>query len=160
MCELIESKAADIFTTDEVAAVLMLCSKSNYSWDIEIKNFGGMIFLEKREDDSNDNILNYDTVCETALEHQPIDKADSVNGIRNLMKEARDINNSWLHEGLANDIQPVNLENDNPFLEDDHQSATRIGYVYRIWKIQEENPEIGQKEKKICIRCAVHSHTG
>jgi len=43
-----EEGAADIYTTDEVAAALMACVKSNYSWDIEIKLFGGMIFLDKR----------------------------------------------------------------------------------------------------------------
>jgi len=106
------------------------------------------------------NILNFDTVCETALYHQPLDNPESINGIRNLMKEAREINNSWLNGGLSHHVQPINLKDDNPFIEDEHQNATRIGYVYRIWKIQEEKPEIGQKEKRICIRCQVHSHTG
>jgi len=48
MSQLIEEQAAEIFTTDEVAAALMSCVKSNYSWDIEIKIFGGTIFLDKR----------------------------------------------------------------------------------------------------------------
>jgi len=76
------------------------------------------------------------------------------------MKESRDINNSWLHSGRAQDMQPINLETDNKFIEDEHQEATRIGYVYRIWKIQEANEQLGLKEKRICIRCQVHSHTG
>lgn len=33
-----------------------------------------------------------------------------------------------------------------------------MGYVYKVWKIQEEDKEKGLKEKKICIRCAIHSH--
>ena len=35
-----------------------------------------------------------------------------------------------------------------------------MGYIYKVWKIQEANAELGQKEKKICIRCAVHTHVG
>jgi len=35
-----------------------------------------------------------------------------------------------------------------------------MGYVYKVWKIQEANAELGLKEKKICIRCAVHTHNG
>jgi hypothetical protein len=37
MVELIQAGAADIFTTDVIAAALMSATKSNYSWDIEIK---------------------------------------------------------------------------------------------------------------------------
>jgi len=39
MVELIEQDKADIFTTDVIAAALMCATKSNYSWDIEIKKF-------------------------------------------------------------------------------------------------------------------------
>ena len=131
----------------------MACVKSNYSWDIEINCADGMIFLDKRSDKPTENILNYDTVAETALDHQPMDN-DTVNGIKSLMKESREIRNSFLHESLMSDpVNTVNLDDENPFIEDEHQVATRIGYVYKIWKIQEEKPEIGQKMKRICVRC-------
>lgn len=68
MIDLIENKAAEIFTTDEIAACMMACVKSNYSWDVEIKMFNGVIFLDKREDENGENILNYDTVCESAID--------------------------------------------------------------------------------------------
>ena len=38
--------------------------------------------------------------------------------------------------------------------------ATRCGYVYKVWKLQEANEAEGIKEKKICIRCSIHSTTG
>ena len=38
--------------------------------------------------------------------------------------------------------------------------ATRVGYVYKVWKLQEKNDAEGIKEKKICIRCSIHSTTG
>ena len=66
MIKLIEEEAADIFTTDVVAAVLMCSTKSNYSWDIEIKKADGIIIIDKRTEDSESNILNGTTVCETS----------------------------------------------------------------------------------------------
>ena len=77
------------------------------------------------------------------------------------MKEAKLINSAWLHRSLNTDPTKMNnLDDENPFIEEENQVATRVGYLYKIWKIQEEKPELKQKEKKICIRCAVHCHTG
>lgn len=160
MIELIEENAADIFTTDVVAAVLMCSTKSNYSWDLEIKKFGDKIFIDIRKDDPEQNILFYPTVCETALDFQPLDD-QTINGIRQLMQEAKKINDTWLNicqsQNVATTLQ---LENDNPFLEDEDQVATRVGYKYKVWKLQDENKAAGLKEKKICIRCSIHTHAG
>jgi translation initiation factor 3 subunit D len=41
MVELMQENTADIYTTDVIVAALMCAGKSNYSWDIEIKRFGG-----------------------------------------------------------------------------------------------------------------------
>ena len=49
MIDLIENEAADIYTTDECAAILMSSTKSNYSWDLEISVSNGMIFIDKRQ---------------------------------------------------------------------------------------------------------------
>ena len=68
MVELIENNEADIFTTDVVAAVLMCSTKSSYSWDLEIKKFENKVFIDKRKENPETNILNFATVCETALE--------------------------------------------------------------------------------------------
>jgi len=54
MVELIENNAADIFTTDVVAAALMVITKSNYSFDLEIKKFNGKLFIDKRTGDDDD----------------------------------------------------------------------------------------------------------
>jgi len=54
MVELIENDAADIFTTDVIASAMMCATKSNYSWDIEIKKYGNKIFIDKRQDDDDE----------------------------------------------------------------------------------------------------------
>lgn len=69
------------------------------------------------------------------------------------------INNSFLHHALSKDITKIRtLEDENPFIEEDNQVATRVGYHYNIWKIQDENQEEGLKELRICVRCSVHAH--
>lgn len=159
MVELIENDAADIFTTDVIAAALMCATKSNYSWDVEIKKYGNKIFIDKRQDDDiENNILNFHTVGETALEHQPQDDS-SINGIKSLMREARGINDSFVHYSQNPDVtKQIQLDGENPFVEDESQVCTRQGYYYRVWRLQEAKD--GKPEKKICIRCSIHSHTG
>jgi len=126
MCELIENDEAEIFTTDVVASALMCATKSNYSWDIEIKKFGDKIFIDKRAENDNEdrdnnqnpNILNFETVNETALDFQPSDD-NTINGIWSLMKEAKSISNSFLNTCLSNDVtQTLQLNEENPFIED------------------------------------------
>jgi len=46
----------------------MCSTKSNYSWDIEIKKYENKIFIDKRQDNT-ENILSYATVCETAVDY-------------------------------------------------------------------------------------------
>lgn len=160
MVELIEQNVADIYTTDVVAAILMCATKANYSWDLEIKKFDDKIFIDKRQDDPENNILNFQTQDESSLDHQPFDD-QSINGIKPLMQEAQKINNSWLNQSLSDDITKViQLDGENPFLEDENQVATRVGYVYKVWKLVEANEAEGIKQKKICIRCSIHSNTG
>jgi len=50
---MIENDAADIFTTEQVAAVLMCATKSNYSWDLDIKVYDGKIFIDKRSEEDD-----------------------------------------------------------------------------------------------------------
>lgn len=161
MIELIEAEVANIYTTEEVTAVLMCATKSNYSWDLVIKVFGDTIFIDKRDgEDKKSNILSMHTVGETSVEFQP-ENNNTINGIRPLMKEATRINKAWSHYCSQDDVATSHkLDEENPFIEDPEQVATRHGYVYKLWKIQDEDPETGKKERKICIRCAVHTHTG
>jgi len=77
------------------------------------------------------------------------------------MREAKNIDNSFLHYAQSEDLSSqVQLDGENPFIEDDSQICTRHGYLYKIWRIREAVEAQGITEKKICIRCSVHSHTG
>ena len=164
MIDLMQKEVADIYTTDVIVAAIMCANKSNYSWDIEIKKLGSYIFIDKRQDekagkgdrqddDKDYNILNYQTVGETALEHQPNDDK-TINGIKSLMREAQSIGESFLHHSLDPDAtKQKQLDGENPFIEDENQLCTRVGYYYKVWRIQEEDQAKGKKEIKVCIRC-------
>lgn len=159
MIDLMQEGVADIYTTDVIVAAIMCAAKSNYSWDVEIKKFGSRIFIDKRQDDDlENNILNYQTVGETALEHQPNDDK-TINGIKTLMREAQSISESFLHHSLNPDpTKQKQLDRENPFIEDENQLCTRVGYYYKVWRIQEADEATGKPEKKVCIRCSVHCH--
>ena len=83
--ELAIAKKAQVFMTDSAAAAIMCSSKAVFSWDLVIKKQGKMIFVDKREEE---NMLDWQTVSETAQhDYQPHDE-DGKNGVRQLMKEA------------------------------------------------------------------------
>jgi hypothetical protein len=82
---------------------------------------------------------------------QPIDD-DSIDGVKSLMKEAMDINKSWINFCQKQNTKET-LEEDDPFIEDENQIAARMGYVYNIYDLDPKG------NMKICIRCSVHSYT-
>lgn len=68
----------------------MTAPKSQYSWDVIIKKYQDKLFIDKRDEH---NMLDLLTVNETSQE-QPTDD-DTVNGVRQIMKEATNINIAW-----------------------------------------------------------------
>jgi translation initiation factor 3 subunit D len=123
----------------------MTAPKSLYSWDIIIKKYQDILFIDKR---SEENILDLLTVNETSQDNQPVDD-ETINGVRQLMQEAVKVNNSWRYQQYIKD-KKINLAEKDPFIEVEDQVAARLGYMYKIW-------DIGNK-KKICIRSSVHSY--
>lgn len=151
MGRLILEEKANIFATDLAVSVIMTAPKSQYSWDLEIKRFNGILFIDKR--DNEDNILNNLTVNETSNDNQPQDD-ETVNGVRSLLPEAQKVNdivtymtknkNKEIIEELDEEIEidEDELENDTVISEN--------GYLYKLWKLGEN--------QKICIRCKVHNY--
>eukprot|EP00349_Pseudokeronopsis_sp_Brazil_P012482 CAMPEP_0202978094 /NCGR_PEP_ID=MMETSP1396-20130829/84638_1 /ASSEMBLY_ACC=CAM_ASM_000872 /TAXON_ID= /ORGANISM="Pseudokeronopsis sp., Strain Brazil" /LENGTH=108 /DNA_ID=CAMNT_0049716963 /DNA_START=948 /DNA_END=1273 /DNA_ORIENTATION=+ len=45
--------------------------------------------------------------------------------------------------------QPLELEEEDPFLEDEDQVAAKFGYLYKVWKVG---------KKRVCIRCTVNTY--
>ena len=53
---------ANVFATDAILATLMVCGRSQYSWDIVVQKIGGKIFLDKRDNTEFGKITKY-TFC-------------------------------------------------------------------------------------------------
>ena len=66
----------------------MCSTRAVYSWDVCIKKFQNMLFIDKRDEEGAQNMLDMQTVGETAQpDYSPLDD-DSINGTRQLMKES------------------------------------------------------------------------
>lgn len=112
--ELAQEGKAQIFATDLAAAALMTSSKAQYSWDLVIKKFGEVLFIDKRDEE---NMLDWQTVSETAgVEFQPLDE-DGINGVRQLMKESARTGNDFLAHMQSKTFKE--LDQEDPFLEDE-----------------------------------------
>lgn len=61
--KLAQEDKADIFTTDVALAALMCAPKAQFAWDVIIKKFAGLLFIDKRD---VDNMLDWQTISETA----------------------------------------------------------------------------------------------
>lgn len=138
-----------MFITDEAAAAIMCSTKAVFSWDVCIKKFQQMLFIDKRDEEGAHNMLDMQTVHETAMpDYQPLDD-DSVNGVRQLMKEAAKVHIDLLQ--AAQDPKKFQkLERDDPHEEAEDQKMLRLGYKYKIFQL-DDNPSV-----KVCIRCQNH----
>lgn len=142
---LAEEEKANIFATDVAVSALMTSLQANYPWDVIIKKFEGLLFIDKRDEE---NMLDWQTVSETSeLAYQPLDE-DGVNGVRQLMKEAAKISSNFQANMQGKAFKK--LEEEDPFKEDDDQVICSQGYYYNMFKLD--------SKKTICIRSAVHSY--
>ena len=109
---LAQENKAQIFATETAVAAIMTAPKSLYSWDVVIKKYLDKIFIDKRDEH---NMLDNLTVNETSSENQPMDD-ETLNGVRQLMAEAVNVNNSWRYQQYAKN-QKIDLAEKDPFVE-------------------------------------------
>ena len=55
--EIARDQKANVFITDEAAAAIMCSTKAVYSWDVCIKKFQNMLFIDKRDEEGAQNML-------------------------------------------------------------------------------------------------------
>lgn len=125
-----KEKAAQIFATDQVLAVLMASPRSVYSWDIvATKHEDGTIFLDKRPN----SVVDYLTVNETAND-PPTDEQGGINNVAALSQEATMININFSQHLLQKKVPPVAFANPNPFVEPGTRNANPA-YRYRKFSL-------------------------
>lgn len=92
--QLMREDAADVFTTDVALAALMCAPKAQFAWDITIRSFAGVLFIDKRD---KDNLLDWQTISESAPPNFQATDDESINGTRQLMSEATKLNKSLIN---------------------------------------------------------------
>lgn len=113
-----------------------------------IKKFSNFIFIDKRE---QENILDWQTISETAQADFQSTDEEGINGTRQLMAEATSINKSFI-VGTQSKNAPQTMDQKDPHIEVESQVIPRVGYVYKLWKTK------GPRSKRICVRCPIHSY--
>lgn len=147
--ELHSKKTAKVYTTDSVITQLMCASRSVYSWDIVATKKDGVIFFDKREGSSIDNI----TVDENSQD-APSDSHDAnINNAQNLSLEATFINQNFLANSVS-DESVVKLNHPNPF-HDSSEPLLSKGYRYKKFSLRTSEEE--EDPVSVVIRTEVDS---
>lgn len=133
--KLAQEKAATVFATDAIIALLMCTTKSVNPWDIIINKSGNQIFFDKRDDGP----LDYVTVDENSFE-PPADSTDksNINSSHNLAIEATYINLNFAANAiLESDPKKSNFEHPNPFYNPDEDKDPLLsrGYRYKSFNL-------------------------
>lgn len=105
------------------------------------------MFIDKRDEEDAQNMLDMQTVSESAPhDHTPADD-DTINGTRQLMKETSKIHKMLL-QATQDSKKFTKLDRDDPHEEAEDQKMLRLGYRYKIYKLA--------ANITICVRCANH----
>lgn len=130
--------------TDTAAAAIMCSSKANYSWDLVLKKFGTFVFVDKRDEE---NVMDFEAVSETSpINEHPLDD-DTINGVRQLMKEGLKIKAEVLKQ-CQNPKKFVEFDEDDPHQDAEDQKMIHMGYKYKLFKLSDA--------MVVCIRCCIN----
>lgn len=125
----------------------MTATRAVYSWDVQIKKFKDMLFIDKRYEEGTETMLDMQTVSETALpDYTPIDD-DTINGAKQLMKETAKIHMQLL-QAVQEPKKFTKLDRADPHEEDEDQKMLRLGYRYKLYKFSQDCT--------VCIRSQNH----
>jgi len=127
----------------------MCATKAQFAWDIVIKKFGDFIFIDKRD---TENILDWQTISETAQPDYQSTDDESISGTRQLMKEATSLNKSFQYS-VNKKTNSKKLQHPDPHIEEESQIIARCGYTYKLWQIKNKGTL-----RRICVRSAIHSY--
>jgi translation initiation factor 3 subunit D len=151
-----EDPTVTVIATDHVLAALAASARSVYSWDIVVSKVQGKLIFDKREGSPVD----YLTVNETAQEPPNNDDPESMNAPAKLGIEASCINMNFSQMVLELDKPPREMEEPNPFAEEDELHLASSG-AYRYRKItlpgnSKSNDEFKQTAVNMIVRTEVN----
>ena len=149
-----EKKAATIFATDSILAVLMCTPRSVNSWDLVLERRGDQLFMDKREGGPFD----YITVNENAAD-PPADSDDptNINSSASLSLEATYINHNF-HSQVVSATSKAYEPAPNPFYNPEEETEPLASRLYRYRKFDLSVDE--DEELDIIVRTEVDAYQG
>lgn len=150
-----EDETASVIATDHVLACLIAAARSVYSWDIVVTKISNRLIFDKRDGSSVDFL----SVNETAQEPPNNDDKDNMNSPLKLGQEASCINQNFSQMVLDYEAPVQDMENPNPFEDEDGASVASGAYRYRKFTLpgnSKETNEFKQKPVSIIVRTEVN----
>jgi translation initiation factor 3 subunit D len=137
--ELIATETSGVFITDIILATIMTTIRAIYPWDIIITKEGDKFIFDKQPNST----LEMMTANENATDGLPDEeeREDSINGQRELAREALRVNKAFRLKSTLPDLHPDSLEthpDDVP--TESEQVCAHIGYRYRKWTLPGSPP--------------------
>merc|ERR1719230_92108 len=120
-----------MIATDHVLACLVAAARSVYSWDIVVTKIQGKLIFDKRDGSQVDFL----SVNETAAEPPNNDDKESMNSPVKLSQEASCINQNFSQMVLDQESPAEEMEQRNPFEEEDDDDSIVASGAYRYRKI-------------------------
>jgi len=135
MKELMASENSGVFITDIILATLMTSLRAIHPWDILITKDGEKIVFDKQPNSTLEMITVNENAAPEGLPEEE-EREDSINGQRELAKEALRVNRSFRSRAATGDLCPegVEMHPDDLQAESDRNCAY-IGYKYRKWNL-------------------------
>jgi translation initiation factor 3 subunit D len=137
-----EDKQIDVAVTEQVLAALMTANRSVYSWDIVVTRAEDKVFLDKRDGSH----IDYLTVNETSSDPPQNDDKEAINAPMKLGSEASAINQNFSQQVLNTKVPAKEMENANPFVDEDDDAAAVASCAYRYQKITLPGDEKSEDE--------------
>lgn len=146
------SGAGNIFITDTIAALIMTCWRSQYSWDVMIDKEGDRLVFDKRQK-SNISIYTVDENAQgNAAPTHGEDRRPSKDQFGELARECTQANVAFSEQLISGRGKVACKERNIPFSTSDATKAkSRVAYLYRQFQYDEGT---------VVCRCEVNGYQG
>lgn len=135
MKELIASETSGVFITDIILATIMTSLRAIQPWDILITKEGDKIIFDKQQNSTLEMMTVNENAAPEGLPEEE-EREDSINGPRELSKEALRVNRIFRHRAAAGDLHPEGIETHPDDIQaESERNCAYIGYRYRKWNL-------------------------
>ena len=160
--QLVNEKAANIYTTDVILSAIMAAPRSIYPWDIVVIREGENLYFDKREGGPFDTVTVNENASDPPQDPLPpnpnnpnekptVPETAAINTATSLSLESTYINQNFGFQSTTETgpPAPVDLANPNPFYgPEETEPLASCGYRYRLFDLGVTEDE----DYRLCVR--------